>query len=362
MVVSFLLHTGIGRSLRGGRNVGNVSRTGASLMSKVQNLPVSDDEEGIRLDRWFKRHFPDLGHGRVEKLLRTGQIRVDGSRAKSSTRLEEGQTIRVPPIDPKAGVQNPRKRKFNLSREDISWVQSMVIHRDDDIIALNKPPGLAVQGGSKQSKHLDGLLDGLKFDAPERPKLVHRLDKDTSGLLLLARSSYAASKLTAAFKNRSIQKTYWALVVGVPDPRAGQINAPISKRGAAGQQKMVVSNLDGPSAVSDFATMDVAGRRVAWLALRPHTGRTHQLRVHCEVLGTPILGDGKYGGEQAFIEGVPAPRKLHLHARSLEFDHPRGGRLYFEAPLPNQLAETWRFFDFDPNSRKDVFAELNMEE
>lgn len=328
-------------------------------MSKVQNLTVTGDEDGIRLDRWFKRHFPDLGHGRVEKLLRTGQVRVDGGRVKSSTRVEEGQTIRVPPFGA-AVIEKPKKtRSFDLSPEDIAKVQSMVVYRDDDIIAINKPPGLAVQGGSKVSSHLDGLLDGLKFDAPERPKLVHRLDKDTSGIMLLARNVFAASKLTAAFRTRQVTKTYWALVVGVPDPKAGQINAPITKQGTAGNQRMTVTELDAPSAISDFATIETAGRRVAWLALRPLTGRTHQLRVHCDVLGTPILGDGKYGGEEAFIDGLPGPRKLHLHAHSLEFDHPRSGRMKHTAPLSRDMEKTWRFFGFDPAEIGDVFAELD---
>ncbi len=329
-------------------------------MSNVQNLTVTADEDGIRLDRWFKRHFPDLGHGRVEKLLRTGQVRVDGGRAKSSTRVEEGQTIRVPPFGAAVTAKPQKTRSFVLSPEDVAKVQSMVVYRDEDIIAINKPPGLAVQGGSKVTTHLDGLLDGLKFDASERPKLVHRLDKDTSGIMLLARNAFAASKLTAAFRTREVTKTYWALVVGVPDPKAGQINASITKQGTAGNQRMAVTQLDGPSAISDFATIETAGRRVAWLALRPLTGRTHQLRVHCGVLGTPILGDGKYGGEEAFIDGLPGPRKLHLHARSVEFDHPRGGRMIHEAPLSKDMEKTWRFFGFDPTETGDAFAELEL--
>ena len=329
-------------------------------MSNVQNLSVSSDEDGLRLDRWFKRHFPELGHGRMEKLLRTGQIRVDGGRVKSSTRIQKGQTIRVPPFEATVSKQARKPRTFDLSAKDIAMAQSMVLYRDDDIIAINKPPGLAVQGGSKVSSHLDGLLDGLKFDAPERPKLVHRLDKDTSGLMLLARNAFSASKLTAAFRTRDITKTYWALVVGVPDTKAGQINAPISKQGSAGNQRMAVTQLDAPAAISDFAIIETAGRRVAWLALRPQTGRTHQLRVHCGVLGTPILGDGKYGGEDAFIDGLPGPRKLHLHAHSLEFDHPRGKRMKFEAPLSKDMEKTWQFFGFDPSDNRDPFTEFDM--
>ena len=332
----------------------------ASLMSKVQKIIVTEDEDGIRLDRWFKRHFPVLGHGRMEKLLRTGQVRLDGGRVKSAARLEKGQTIRVPPLGLAVTERADKLPVVALSEGDVASVQSMVLYRDEDIIVINKPPGLAVQGGSKVSRHLDGLLEGLIFDKNERPKLVHRLDKDTSGIMLLGRNAFAASKLTAAFRSRDIAKIYWALVVGVPNPKAGHINAPIIKQGVAGEQRMAATQLNALSAVSDFVTVETAGRRVAWLALRPQTGRTHQLRVHCNVLGTPILGDGKYGGKEAFIEGLPAPNKLHLHARSLEFDHPRGGRMKYEAPLSKNMEKTWRFFGFNPMGKSDVFSRLEI--
>ena len=360
MGVSRELYFRVSYPVRWGVAPVNVGNAGASLMNKVQKLTVTADEDGIRLDRWFKRHFPRLGHGRMEKLFRTGQVRLDGGRVKSSARLEKGQTIRVPPIEVTVTKRANKPSSFALSLEDIAKVQSMVLYRDEDIIVINKPPGLAVQGGNKVSWHLDGLLDGLIFDSPERPRLVHRLDKDTSGIMLLACNVFAASKLTAAFRTHEMTKIYWALVVGVPNPKAGQINAPIIKQGITGQQRMAVTKLKAPSAVTDFATIETAGRRVAWLALRPQTGRTHQLRVHCAVLGTPILGDRKYGGKEAFIDGLPSPIKLHLHAYSLEFDHPRGGKMKHEAPLSQDMEKTWRFFGFNPAETSDGFSELEM--
>lgn len=360
MGISRNIYYSFGCLVRWGNAPFDVRNESLSLMTKVQKITVTEDEDGIRLDRWFKRHFPLVGHGQIEKLLRTGQVRLDGGRVKSAARLEKGQTVRVPPLGP-SGLERANKSPLaTLSAGDIASVQSMVLYRDEDIIVINKPPGLAVQGGNKVSRHLDGLLEGLTFDKTERPRLVHRLDKDTSGIMLLGRNAFAASKLTSAFRNRNIAKVYWALVVGIPNPKAGHINAPIIKQEIAGHQRMVVTSHNAPAAISDFVTVETAGRRVAWLALRPQTGRTHQLRVHCNVLGTPILGDGKYGGKEAFIEGLPAPIKLHLHARSLEFEHPRGGRMKHEAPMSKNMKKTWQFFGFDPKKKIDVFSHLEI--
>ncbi|MEE8334632.1 MAG: RluA family pseudouridine synthase [Alphaproteobacteria bacterium] len=316
-------------------------------MSGVETLAVTEDEAGLRLDRWFRRRFPGLGHGRIEKLCRTGQVRVDGGRVKASTRLDTGQAVRVPPLgDLSAPVPRPRPAP---DAADAEWLRRSVVHRDDDVIAINKPPGLAVQGGTGVSRHVDALLDALQFDAPERPRLVHRLDKDTGGLLLLGRNARAAAALAAAFRGRKAHKLYWALVVGVPKLAAGVIDAPLEKLGRPGNAK-VAPSAEGKRAVSRYRVIEKAGRRVSWLGLYPETGRTHQLRVHCSVLGTPILGDGKYGGAEAFIDGVPGGKRLHLHARALEIPHPRRGTLRLEAKLAPELAATWRFFAFDPNS------------
>lgn len=316
-------------------------------MSAVESLAVTEDEAGIRLDRWFRRRFPGLGQGRIEKLCRTGQIRVDGGRVKASTRLGAGQTVRVPPLgDPSPPAPRPRPES---DPADAEWLRRCVVHRDDDVIAINKPPGLAVQGGTGVSRHVDALLDALQFDAPERPRLVHRLDKDTGGLLLLGRNARAAAALAAAFRGRRAHKLYWALVVGAPRLAAGVIDAPLEKQGRPGAAK-VVPSAEGKRAVSRYRVIEQAGRRVAWLALYPETGRTHQLRVHCALLGTPILGDGKYGGAEAFIDGVPGGKRLHLHARALSIPHPRRGTLELEVPLASELAATWRFFAFDPDA------------
>jgi len=310
-------------------------------MTGVSSIIVTDDEAGIRLDRWFRRHYAALGHGRLEKLLRTGQIRVDGGRSKASTRLEAGQVVRVPPL---AGgeTREPRQAPPATRDRDLARLKELVIHLDDDVLAINKPQGLAVQGGTGLKEHLDGMLDGLRFGLAERPRLVHRLDRDTSGVLVLGRNAFAAAKLAAAFRQRTARKTYWALVVGLPRPRKGKIVSAIAKKGGDRES--------GRQGLTEYEVLETVGNEIAWLSLKPHTGRTHQLRVHCAELGTPILGDGKYGGREAFVEGLPGSKRLHLHARSLEMPHPRGGILHLEAPLPPSMAATWRFFGLDANA------------
>jgi len=314
-------------------------------MTGVNNVAVTDDEAGIRLDRWFRRHYADLGHGRLEKLLRTGQARVDGGRSKASTRLEPGQIIRVPPFTKSTTGASRQLPSASRSR-DADNLKKLVVHIDDDVVAINKPPGLAVQGGTGIKKHLDGMLEGLRFESKDRPKLVHRLDRDTSGILVLGRNAFAAAKLAAAFRDRTAQKTYWALVVGVPRPRKGKILSQIVKKTRVAERNPKTKS-DAKSGLTEYEVLECAGNEIAWLNLKPHTGRTHQLRVHCAELGTPILGDGKYGGRQAFLEGLPGAKKLHLHARSLEIPHPRGGILRLQASLPPAMSETWQFFGLE---------------
>ena len=324
-------------------------------MSGVTTIAVDADEAGIRLDRWFRRHYPGLAHGRLEKMLRTGQVRVDGGRVRSATRLEAGQSIRVPPLGEETG-RKPVKSAPQVSKEDTAFIRSLILHQDEHVIAINKPPGLAVQGGSKISRHVDGMLEALRFDAKERPKLVHRLDKDTGGLLLLARSSLAAARLAEAFRGRDVEKTYWALVSGLPNPPAGRIDAALIKAGAPGNERMRVNDDDGKWSITDYTVVESAGHRVSWLALKPMSGRTHQLRVHCAQIGTPILGDSKYGDERSDLEGLPDGRFLHLHARALSLPHPAGGVLRLVAPLDKAMERSWRFFAFDPASAPDPFA------
>lgn len=316
-------------------------------MNGVQTREVGADDDDIRVDRWFRRHFPGLKHGRLEKLLRTGQIRVDGGRVKSSTRLEAGQRIRIPPLGTDSETER-RPGHQDVGDKDRAWINSLILHADGDVIALNKPAGIAVQGGSGVGRHIDGLLAGLVSPGEDRPKLVHRLDRDTSGVLLVARRASIAAKLGDAFRGRDAAKSYWALVAGVPSPRQGTISDSLAKSaGRDGYEKVVSDAAMGKSAVTDYQVIDTAGRKAAWLLLRPRTGRTHQLRVHCAAKNTPIAGDRKYGGERAILDGTPNPGMLHLHARSIKLPHPSGGVLEVTAPLPEKLRQSWEFFGFD---------------
>jgi 23S rRNA pseudouridine955/2504/2580 synthase len=305
----------------------------------------------MRLDRWFQRHFPELSHGALQKLLRTGQVRIDGKRTEGKDRVEPGQSVRLPP-----GVTNsppPKPRAASTSTSTVSdrdavEIQGMVIHRDDHVIVLNKPPGLAVQGGSGTEKHIDGMLDGLRFGFEQLPRLVHRLDKDTSGLLLIARTGQAAKRLAESFRDRETEKLYWAIVVGVPPKKEGAINLPLAKRpGAFDRELMQVDEENGQKALTHFREIDRAGHRAALLALWPRTGRTHQLRVHCAAIGCPILGDRKYGGEEALLAAVADSRRLHLHARRLSLPHPSGkGELKAQAEPPPHFRRTVEAFGF----------------
>ncbi|MEK9967756.1 MAG: RluA family pseudouridine synthase [Ferrovibrio sp.] len=327
-------------------------------MSQVTTRTVSADEADLRLDRWFKRHFPWLGHAKLEKLLRTGQVRIDGGRAKAATRLEVGQAIRIPPLgDPPQDTEKPRTPKAaKASPERIAELEAAVLHKDDAVIVLNKPAGLATQGGTGLTEHLDGLLGYLKFGSAERPRLVHRLDKDTSGVLLLARSASAAAKLAEALRKRDAHKLYWALVTGVPQQRMGKIDLPLAKLPGAAGERMVYDEDEGKNAVSLYRTIDTAGKRAAWLGMAPLTGRTHQLRVHAAAMGTPIVGDGKYGGQEAYLTGGVS-RKLHLHARGIKLMHPDGGKLEVRAPLPPHMAATWDFLGLTIEKSADAWLE-----
>jgi 23S rRNA pseudouridine955/2504/2580 synthase len=314
---------------------------------QVQMRAVSGDEAGLRLDRWFQRHFPELSHGALQKLLRTGQVRLDGRRVEGKDRVEPGQTVRLPPGVTATPAPKP-KAQPRLSDRDAQEIQSLVIHRDDWVIALNKPSGLAVQGGSGTERHIDGMLDGLRFGFEERPRLVHRLDKDTSGLLLIARTGQSAKRLSESFRDRETEKLYWAVVVGVPPKMEGAIDLPLAKRpGARDRETMQVDHEEGQKALTHFKVLDRAGDRAALLALWPRTGRTHQLRVHCAEIGCPILGDRKYGGEEALLSAVADSRRLHLHARRLTLPHPSGkGTLRLHAEPPAHFKRTLEAFGF----------------
>lgn len=319
-------------------------------MSSVTNRVVDGKDDGVRLDRWFKLYFPQLKHGALEKLLRTGQIRVDGSRAKSNRRMAAGESVRIPPLD-----DAPAPKNIVYNKEDAEFIRSLTLYEDDDILAINKPFGLAVQGGAKKTRHIDGMLVSLEKNG-ERPLLVHRLDQDTGGLLVLAKSRKAARVLGHAFQGRDVEKTYWALCLGVPRPREGTIDLPIAKKptkiGSRVQERMSPDDsADAKTAITDFMTIDDAGE-VSFVALKPLTGRTHQLRVHCAAMGAPIVGDRKYGGPEAVLEGVP--EGLQLFCREMGFTHPATGkRMSIKAPLTGRMKDTWKFFGFNADARVD---------
>jgi 23S rRNA pseudouridine955/2504/2580 synthase len=324
---------------------------------------VAQDEAGIRLDRWFKRHYPTLGHGAVEKLLRTGQVRVDGKRAKAGDRLAAGQAIRIPPQlqTEAAAPAHPQPKTFNEA--DKNLVEGLVIYEDPVLFVLDKPSGLATQGGSGIGKHLDGLLEALQGKKRQRPRLVHRLDRDTSGVIVVARTIPAAAALSEALRRRDAQKIYWALTKGVPKPRRGIIKLALTKESGFGprgtDERMAPAAADdeeAKSATTYYAVMGTAADQYAWVALKPVTGRTHQLRAHLAAIGTPIVGDFKYGGEAAKGMGQLADR-LHLHARSIDIAHPEGGRVHATAPLPPHMRAAWDLFGFDQDYEGNPFEE-----
>jgi 23S rRNA pseudouridine955/2504/2580 synthase len=336
-------------------------------MSGVTQITVAAADGEQRLDRWFKRRFPDIGHGRLEKLLRTGQIRIDGKRAKASDRLEVGQIVRIPPLgetsgDGDGGTSKPaaaKRASVGPSERDARMLREAVLYQDDDVIVINKPAGLAVQGGSGIGKNLDDLLVALQGDAAEKPRLVHRLDRDTSGVLVLARNLKAAQHLAEAFRHKDARKIYWAVAIGVPKLSQGRIDAALAKQGGQGRERVQIDD-EGKRAVTFYRVLDKVGTKVSWLALMPMTGRTHQLRAHCMALATPILGDGKYAGAGAFIARESVPRQLHLHARRLILPHPRKGLIDVTAPLPPHMRETQRFFGFNDSFDEDPFADLDL--
>lgn len=313
----------------------------------IRHFTVTPDDDGIRLDRWFKRHLPDASFNLVSRWARTGQLRVDGKRATPGDRVLAGQEIRVPPEDAAAAKSGrPVRKRRDLTPDEIEFAQGMMIHKDDAALVINKPAGLATQGGTKTESHVDGLLDALCYEMDSRPKLVHRLDKDTSGALLLARTARSAGHFAKAFSSRTARKVYWAIVVGVPEIHDGFIDLPIGKQPGTGGEKMYVDEKEGQSARTRYRVVERAGNTCAWVELQPYTGRTHQLRVHMAAIGHPIVGDGKYGGKDAFLTGTIS-RKMHLHARRLRIDHPKGHQIDVRADLPPHMRESFADLGFD---------------
>ena len=306
-------------------------------MAGVTIVKIKPEDDGIRLNHWFLREYPALSLSRLQKLLRTKQIKVDGKKAETSTRLVAGQELRLPPLDNEKAVPDNKV----LSVKDVEYITSMVIFKDKNIIVLNKPSGLAVQGGTNTNRHIDGLLDALKFENTERPKLVHRIDKDTSGLLLLARNRQYADILTKAFREHKLQKTYLALVRGCPSQKAGTIDFPLEK---VGERMEVVD--DGQKALTEIRVLDNVGKKYALVEAKPLTGRTHQIRVHLESIGTPILGDNKYyGTERLRLKEVAD--KLYLHAYKIDLTAVYGQKKIIQAALPQHFTNACQFFGLE---------------
>jgi 23S rRNA pseudouridine955/2504/2580 synthase len=346
-------------------------------MSRVQTIEVAADDSDQRLDRWLRRQFPNVTQGMVEKWCRKGELRVDGGRAKAATRVQAGQQVRIPPIP--MGAAPVPAQAAKIPAADVKMMQAAVIYRDDDVIAINKPAGLPTQGGSGQNRHVDGLSEALKFGLDEKPRLVHRLDKDTSGVLLLARNRLAAQGLTAAMRHKETRKIYWALVAGVPTPYLGEIKYGLVKaagRGAKGEGEKMIAihprDIDATPGAKRahtlYATLYRVGGRASWVAMEPLTGRTHQLRAHMAEIGHPIVGDGKYGGSGqenlgdgwgAQLGGIIS-KKLHLHARMMRFEHPITRKVItVTAPLPDHMAHSWDTFGWAEDlAAEDPFEQL----
>ncbi len=324
-------------------------------MSGVYHIKVSADEDGQRLDRFLQKHLRGVPFGLLQKLMRKGQIRVDSKRVKAATRIADGQVVRIPPMNDVP--QNELDKK--ISERDAALIRSMVLYDDGEIIALNKPAGIATQGGTNIKRHIDGMSIVLANKEGVKPRLVHRLDKDTSGVLLLARSAEIARKMGKIFQGRDIRKIYWALTVPAPEINEGEIRAPLKKAGGAGNEKMMVDADGGQQAITLFDVIDRAHKQLAFVAFWPRTGRTHQIRVHAAHMGCPIVGDGKYGGQEAFIDGISHVRRVHLHARSIRFVHPKTNKLLtIEAPLADELQESWKSFGFDVDSNYNAFDDV----
>ncbi|AKI00897.1 pseudouridine synthase, RluA family [Hoeflea sp. IMCC20628] len=320
-------------------------------MAGVQLIQVDPEESGMRLDRWFKTHFPGLGFAQLQKLLRSGQIRVDGGRVKTDRRVHSGETVRVPPMDVDEKPTGPLTSNTIKNRGDDDVLRQMLLHEDDKVLVFNKPAGLAVQGGSGVTRNVDEMLEAWRNKKGEKPRLVHRLDRDTAGVLVVARSRSAAQSLTAAFRERTTKKTYWALVRGVPREKEGKISTWLIKEATDDGDRMRVAKhgeQGADHAVSYYKIIDKAAQNLAWLEFEPYTGRTHQLRIHALHMGHPIIGDPKYyqfDPNWEFPGGIQ--KRLHLLARHISVPHPDGGRLSVTAPLPPHMVQSWNLLGFE---------------
>jgi 23S rRNA pseudouridine955/2504/2580 synthase len=326
------------------------AETAQVLATGVQQLVVTADENEMRIDRFLENRFPQLSFSHIQRIVRKGELRVNGKRADSKDRLEEGQTVRIPPL--KLDPQEQRPRSAKADGDTLDFLRSITLYEDDDVIVLNKPAGLAVQGGSGTTRHVDQMLDAMMGKDGQKPRLVHRLDKDTSGCLVIAKSRFAAATLAKTFRSRSARKVYWALVAGVPRVRQGRISTYLAREEAYdGDQRMAVAKHgdDGAMhAVTYYAVVETAAQKLAWLSLKPVTGRTHQLRAHAAHIGHPIVGDPKYFNIANWELPGGIQNKLHLLARRIVLPHPRGkGTIDVSAPLPPHMRQSWNLLGFE---------------
>ncbi|MEM8812748.1 MAG: RluA family pseudouridine synthase [Pseudomonadota bacterium] len=334
----------------------------------VVQRPVSSDEAGMRLDRWFKLHYPGIGFGQLQKLLRSGQIRVDGSRAKTNLRLASGQTVRVPPVEADAKAA-PQTVNTIRDRHDRDVLQEAMLYEDDVVMVINKPAGLAVQGGSGLNRHVDGMLEAFRDSKGRKPRLIHRLDRETTGVLVIAKTRGAAAELSVAFRSRRANKVYWALLWGLPKPLQGRISTYLARGEGDASDRMTVARHgedDAQHAVSLYSVVEHAGQKLAWTALKPITGRTHQLRAHAAHIGHPIIGDPKYFNVENWDLPAGIQNRLHLLARRIVLPHPDGGTIDVTAPLPQHMHQSWAQLGFelldDGDQDGDVFAKLERKQ
>lgn len=319
----------------------------------MKEITILPDDDGLRLDRWFRRYYPQVTQAELQKMLRKKLVRLDGARAESSARISTGQVIRMPELD--AGEGRGKSAGLRAVPDGmVEEIRRAILYQDANVIVLNKPMGLAVQGGSKVSISIDDISPYLVKKGEDTPRLVHRLDKDTSGVLMLAKSASAAAKLTEAFRHGGVRKLYLALVVGVPEVEQGEINAPLAKEGGR-NERMIHAPETGKRAVTHYRVIDRVGSQYAWLALEPITGRTHQLRVHCAMIGHPMVGDGKYGGQDAFVDGMELPEKLHLHAWRIMLEREKGEMIDVQAPLPPHMKQSAKLLGFLPDGSDQAF-------